>query len=43
MNGEKEYLKILKHVLDNGVLKSNRTGINAYTYPHMMIQHDMSI
>ena len=43
MNGELEYLKILENVLNNGFLKNNRTGISAYTLPHMMLQHDMSL
>lgn len=42
MNGELEYLKILNFILENGELKPNRTGTSAYTYPHLMIQHDMS-
>ena len=42
MNGEKNYLDILDFVLKNGELKQNRTGTGAYTYPHRMIQHDMS-
>lgn len=41
MNGEDNYLSILKYVRENGVLKDNRTGTKAYTVPHMMIQHDM--
>ncbi len=38
----KQYLDLLKIILENGVLIPNRTGINAYAYPHMMIRHDMS-
>lgn len=41
MNGEDNYLSILKYVRENGTLKDNRTGTKAYTVPHMMIQHDM--
>lgn len=41
-NGEIEYLKLLKTILDDGTLVPNRTGISAYTIPHMMIQHDMA-
>lgn len=41
MHGELEYLKILSHVLEYGYLKPNRTGVSAYTVPHMMIQHNM--
>lgn len=43
MNGELDYLRILKYVYENGYLKENRTGISAYTVPHLMIQHDMSL
>ncbi|MDA0840393.1 MAG: thymidylate synthase [Planctomycetota bacterium] len=42
MNGETEYLKLVQHILDEGVLKENRTGVGALTVPHMMLQHDMS-
>lgn len=42
MNGEKNYLEILRFVLENGSLEKNRTGVDAFTFPHMMIQHDMS-
>jgi thymidylate synthase len=43
MNGELDYLRILKYVYENGYLKENRTGVSAYTVPHLMIQHDMSL
>ena len=43
MNGEIEYLRLLKYILENGVRKENRTGIAALTVPHMMLQHDMSL
>jgi thymidylate synthase len=39
---EKEYLSILKNIMDNGALIPNRTGIDALTIPHTMFQHDMS-
>lgn len=42
MNTELQYLEALKTILSEGVLVPNRTGISAYTYPHMMIRHDMS-
>lgn len=41
MHGELEYLKMLSHILEYGYLKPNRTGVSAYTVPHLMIQHDM--
>jgi thymidylate synthase len=43
MNGELDYLRILKYILDNGELRENRTGVSAYTVPHLMIQHDMKL
>ena len=42
-NGELEYLNIIRHILDQGTLIPNRTGISALTIPHMMLQHDMSL
>ncbi|MDP7252390.1 MAG: thymidylate synthase [Planctomycetota bacterium] len=42
MNGETEYLKSVARILENGALKENRTGVKAWTVPHMMLQHDMS-
>lgn len=42
LHGEQNYLNILKYIREYGILKSNRTGISAYTVPHMTIQHDMS-
>ena len=38
----KQYLDAIKLVLNEGQLVSNRTGINSYVYPHIMIRHDMS-
>lgn len=43
LHGEIQYLNLLKTILKDGVLIPNRTGISAYTVPHMMIQHDMSL
>ncbi len=37
----KSYLDIVKNVLDNGVLKKNRTGISAYTLPNIVFSHNM--
>ena len=33
---------MLKTILEEGELVENRTGVSAYTYPHMMIRHDMA-
>lgn len=41
MNFENNYFLLANTILKNGILKENRTGVSAYTYPHMMIQHDM--
>jgi thymidylate synthase len=38
---EQTYLEALKTILNDGELISNRTGIKAFTYPHMMIKHNM--
>jgi len=37
----KEYLDIVKEVLENGIRKKNRTGIDALTLPAMIFRHDM--
>jgi thymidylate synthase len=39
--GMKAYLAIVEKVLREGILKSNRTGINALTIPGAMFEHDM--
>jgi len=41
-NLEKQYFDNLRLLLDQGILNKNRTGIKTYTYPHIMIRHDMS-
>jgi thymidylate synthase len=41
-NYDKKYLSILKEILENGSLETNRTGISAYTIPSSIVQHDMS-
>jgi len=37
----KAYLDIIQKILDNGVVKENRTGIDAITVPGAMFEHDM--
>lgn len=37
----KQYLSLLNEILTKGTLIPNRTGISAYTLPHMMLQHSM--
>lgn len=38
----KAYLDIVKKILDKGVLKNNRTGVDAIAIPGAMFEHDMS-
>jgi len=38
----KPYLKIVKRILKEGVVKQNRTGIDAVTIPGAMFEHDMA-
>jgi len=40
---EAQYLKLVSHVLSNGVWKKNRTGVRALTIVHAMLSHDMSL
>jgi thymidylate synthase len=37
------YLDIVRRVLDQGVVKSNRTGIDALSLPGAMFEHDMDL
>lgn len=37
----KQYLDLLKTILDNGTLKHNRTGIDTISYPCQFIRYDM--
>ena len=37
----KQYLDIMKSILDNGTLKHNRTGIDTISYPCQFLRHDM--
>lgn len=41
-NSEHEYLDILRRILEKGVRCPNRTGVDALTLPHFMLQHDMA-
>lgn len=36
------YLNIVRHILEQGICKTNRTGINTLTVAGMMFEHDMS-
>jgi len=38
----KAYLDIVKKILDQGVLKENRTGVDTLAIPGAMFEHDMS-
>lgn len=38
----KEYLDIVQKILDTGIKKSTRTGIDAYTIAGVMFEHDMA-
>jgi len=38
----KSYLDVVRHVLEHGVVKANRTGIDALTVVGVMFEHDMS-
>lgn len=42
-NGELQYLENLRLAVNEGKLVSNRTGIKAFTVPHLVIQHDMEL
>lgn len=41
-NYEKQYIKILKNIMDNGYLDNNRTKYKAKKLPHQIIQVDLS-
>lgn len=42
MDIEKQYLQALSFILETGEKIPNRTGIAAYTVPHLTLHHDMS-
>lgn len=42
MNAEKQYLEILRDLINSDVKQENRTGVDTYKIPPRMIQHDMS-
>ena len=37
----KQYLDLLKNILDNGTLKHNRTDVDTISYPCQFLRHDM--
>lgn len=39
---EKQYLDLMNRILNDGIIKENRTGINTIAVPPTMIQHNMS-
>ena len=41
-NSEIKYLEMLKKIMEDGVLCSNRTGVDTLAIPHVLFQHDMS-
>ena len=41
MNADKQYLGIVKNILENGSLGNNRTGMPAYKLPHQIMQFDL--
>ena len=38
----KSYLDIVRHILDNGIRKPNRTGVDTLAVAGVMFEHDMS-
>lgn len=41
-NADKEYFRIVKNILSEGVWKSNRTGVDCLTIAGCMFEHDMA-
>ena len=41
-NVDKEYNKLIRNILDNGVIKTNRTGVDTISIPHACVEFDMS-
>lgn len=41
MNADKQYLQIVKNILENGDKGNNRTGMPAYKLPHQIMQFDL--
>lgn len=41
-NSDKVYQDLLQNILDNGVIKTNRTGVDTISIPHACIEFDMS-
>jgi thymidylate synthase len=42
MNIEEQYLHCLSFIIETGTKIPNRTGVEAYTVPHLMLHHDMA-
>jgi len=40
-NVDKEYNKLIRNILDNGVIKTNRTGVDTISIPHACIEFDI--
>lgn len=41
-SADTQYLSIVRHILDEGALGQNRTGMPAYKLPHQIMQFDLS-
>ena len=38
---DKQYIDIVKNILDHGTYSNNRTGIPTYKLPHQIMQFDL--
>lgn len=41
-NADKQYMRIVNDILENGYFDNNRTGIKTYKLPHQIMQFDLS-
>lgn len=41
-NADRQYLEIVKDILDHGYYDNNRTGVSTYKLPHKIMQFDLS-